>query len=94
MQLPVAVVADNFCVSTGADVTITGLVATYYGFQVVSDNQTDITLSAPGQGDRRETSTFDPRSDWAASRSSGGSVSTFSFMIQENNNGGIKYFPE
>jgi len=93
VQLPVAVVADNFCVSTGADLTMTGLVATYYGFQVVSDNQTGINLLHQGKV-IAEDIYLDPRTDWASKPVGWWEDHYNSFMIQQNNSNGIKYFPE
>jgi hypothetical protein len=93
VQLPAAVVADDFRVSAGADLTMTGLVAAYYGFEVVSDNQAGISLLHQGRLIAQDLR-FDPRNDWNSKSSGWWNWQYNSWYDQRNDNNGYRYFPE
>jgi hypothetical protein len=93
VQLPAVVVGDNFRVSPGADLNVTGIVATYYSFEVLSDTQTGISLSHQGKL-IAEGVYFDPRTDWNNKTSTWWDTQYNSWFFQRNNSNGYKYFPE
>lgn len=92
IQLPVAVVADNFQVAAGADVTINGLVSTYGNFEVLPDKHTNITLAHQGKLIAQNVY-FDGRSDWYQT-DTWWSDRYREYHDQEGRSNGIKYFPD
>lgn len=92
VQLPVVVAGDTFRVSTDAEVTITGLISTYNSFEVLTDNQADITMSHQGKLIARDIY-FNYRSDWYNS-SWWWDDQYNKFDNQKGEANGIKYFPE
>lgn len=93
VQLPVAAVADNVVIQTGASVTINGLVASGGRFQVASDEQGDITLTHQGKLIAQDFD-FRPRDDWNNKDCSWWSNRYDAWNAQKIKVGGYKYFPE
>lgn len=95
VQLPVAAVADSLYIAHGANVAINGLVTVNNNYEVLPDDQGDITLTHQGKLIAQDIY-FDNRSDWNASfRNDTWWEDRYdAWNSQKNNNNGYKYFPE
>ena len=92
VQLPAAVVGDDFSVGAGSNSSISGIVAVKNDFTVASDDDSDITYTHKGKL-IAENVYFNPRTNWNSKLLFWWTAQYTAFDAQKGVANGIKYFP-